>query len=64
MDLFFNEFYVTSSSDLIVSVLINSITNGYGISNLTNTYIGFSIISLNLTWNWLLVIDINNDPNL
>ena len=64
MDLFINEFYVTTSSDLIVSLQLNSTTNKYGISNLTNTDIGFSIISLNLTWNWLLEIDINNDPNL
>ena len=64
MDLFVNEFYVTSSSDLIVSVQLNSTTNGYGISNLTNTDIGLASIYLKLRWNWLLAIDINNDPNL
>ena len=64
MNLFINEFYVTSSSDLIVSVQLNSTTNKYGISNLTNIDIGLASISLKLRWNWLLAIDINNDPNL
>ena len=64
MNLFINEFYVTSSSDLIVSVQLNSTTNKYGISNFTNIDIGLASISLKLRWNWLLAIDINNDPNL
>ena len=64
VDFYMNSFYVISSTEMIVSLQLNSSTNGYGVSNLTNTDIGIASISLAMSWNWLAAIDINKDPNL